>query len=296
MAITFRKATKAQSRLRMALTGPSGSGKTYSALAIGQHLGSKLAVIDTERGSASKYADEFQFDVLELENFAPNNYVEAIHAAEEAGYDVLIIDSLSHAWMGKGGALEQVDKAAAKSQSKNSYFAWRDVTPQHNALVDAMLRSKCHVIATMRAKTEYLIENVNGKQTPTKVGLAAIQRDGIEYEFDVAADINLQHQFIPSKTRCKALDGAVIDLPGKQVADILNAWLTDGAPMPEPDPRIAELKGKLIAALVTLGKTDEEAKSIFAKNYAGLTADELASWLEKAQAKIKSQSKETEAV
>jgi hypothetical protein len=262
--LTFTKATKNQARLRMAITGPSGSGKTYSALSVGQHLGKRVAVIDTERGSASKYAGEFDFDVLELDSFEPGKYVEAIRAAEAAGYDVLIIDSLSHAWIGKGGALEQVDKAAAKSQSKNTFFAWRDVTPQHNSLVDAMLRSKCHIIVTMRAKTEYVIENVNGRQAPTKIGLAAIQRDGIEYEFDVAADMNLQHQFIPSKTRCRELDGQVIQNPGKQLADILNAWLSDGAPAPQAEmisePQVSELLD-IVTAIKDFGVTDQQIKA-----------------------------------
>jgi hypothetical protein len=262
--LTFTKATKNQARLRMAITGPSGSCKTYSALSVGQHLGKRVAVIDTERGSASKYAGEFDFDVLELDSFEPGKYVEAIRAAEAAGYDVLIIDSLSHAWIGKGGALEQVDKAAAKSQSKNTFFAWRDVTPQHNSLVDAMLRSKCHIIVTMRAKTEYVIENVNGRQAPTKIGLAAIQRDGIEYEFDVAADMNLQHQFIPSKTRCRELDGQVIQNPGKQLADILNAWLSDGAPAPQAEmisePQVSELLD-IVTAIKDFGVTDQQIKA-----------------------------------
>lgn len=141
MQMQFKKATKTQARLRLALIGPSGSGKTYSALAIGKHLGNRVAVIDTERGSASKYADIFDFDALELATFSPLTYVEAIHAAEQAGYDVLIIDSLSHAWMGKEGALEQVDKAARRYQN-NSYAGWRDVTPMHNALIDAMLTAR----------------------------------------------------------------------------------------------------------------------------------------------------------
>src|SRR5262245_28312049 len=158
MAMQFKQATKKQAKLRMAIIGPSGSGKTYSALAVGQHLGKKIAVIDTESGSASKYVGKFQFDVLELESHEPTTYIEAIEAAEAAGYDVLIIDSLSHAWMGRGGALEQVDRIAKRTQSGNSFTAWRDVTPQHNALVEAMLRCKCHLIATMRAKTEYVME------------------------------------------------------------------------------------------------------------------------------------------
>lgn len=231
----FKTATKTQSKLRLALIGPSGSGKTFTALSIAQHLGKRVAVIDTERGSASKYSDSFQFDVAELPTHNPENYISAIQCAERDGYDVLVIDSLSHAWSGKDGALEQVDRAAKRSQSGNTYTAWRDVTPLHNRLVDAMLLSTCHVIVTMRAKTEYVLEtNERGKQVPRKVGLAPIQRDGVEYEFDVAGDLTLDHDLLVSKTRCAALDGAVIQKPGKQLAETLKQWLTDGVPAPEP--------------------------------------------------------------
>ena len=124
-------ATKKAAKLRLALVGPAGSGKTYSALAIATGLGSKIALIDTEHGSAALYADKFAFDTCNLETFSPDSYVEAIKGAEAEGYDVIIIDSLSHAWIGKDGALEQVDQATRRSGSKNSYFAWRDVTPKH---------------------------------------------------------------------------------------------------------------------------------------------------------------------
>ena len=159
------------------------------------------------------------------------------HAAESAGYDVLVIDSLSHAWMGKEGALEQVDRAAKRSQSNNTYTAWRDVTPMHNALIDAMLQSPCHVIVTMRAKTEYVLEeNERGKKVPRKVGMAPVQRDGMEYEFDVVADMTPENDFVVSKSRCPAMHGAVISKPGKDVADTLRGWLSDGNPEPVKPP------------------------------------------------------------
>lgn len=227
----FKKATKQQSRLRMALIGPSGSGKTYTALKIATDLGERVALIDTERGSASKYADEFEFDTCDLDSFDPRRYVEAIRAADAAGYDVLVIDSLSHAWSGTGGALDLVDKARARSQSGNSFTAWKDVTPLHNQLVDTILQCKAHIIVTMRAKTEYVMEaDSRGKQTPRKVGLAPIQRDGLEYEFDVVADVDLDHRFIVSKTRCKALDSAVVP-NAEGVAATLKAWLMNGSPI-----------------------------------------------------------------
>jgi energy-coupling factor transporter ATP-binding protein EcfA2 len=230
----FQKATKRQSRARVALIGPSGSGKTYTALQLATDLAGengRVALIDTERGSASKYADEFDFDVCELDGFDPRAYVKAIKAAEDAGYTVLVIDSLSHAWAGTGGALELVDKVKARSQNSNSFTAWRDVTPLHNRLVDAIVQSRCHVIATMRAKTEYVMETDHrGKQVPRKIGLAPVQRDGVEYEFDVVADLDLDHNLIVSKTRCRALDKAVVPL-AEGVGDTLRGWLADGSPV-----------------------------------------------------------------
>lgn len=236
MQFTIQKATKRQLKARIGMIGPSGSGKTYSALALAAGLGEKICVIDTENGSASRYADEFTFDVLELSHHAPATYVQAIQAVEAAGYDVIIVDSLSHAWMGRDGALEQVDKAAKRSQSGNTFAAWRDVTPQHNALVEALTRCKAHLIVTIRAKTEYVMEqDSRGKTTPRKVGLAPIQRDGLEYEFDIVGDINLEHEWVVTKTRCRDLDGAIIAKPDAATAKRIRAWLSDGAPTPQPE-------------------------------------------------------------
>lgn len=232
----FQKATKTQSRLRLALEGPPGSGKTYTALAVASALGERVALLDTEHGSASKYAHRWEFDTLALTSFHPERYIEAIEAAEAAGYDVLIIDSLSHAWAGTDGALELVDRATARSSSKNSYFAWADVTPLQHRLINTILGADLHVIATMRTKVEYVLETNNGKTAPRKVGLAPIQREGVEYEFDVVGDIDLEHRLVISKTRCEALEGEVIDKPGAELADTLKAWLTEGAPAPPRPP------------------------------------------------------------
>jgi hypothetical protein len=227
----FKKATKSQAKLRMAITGPSGSGKTYTALSVATPLGN-IAVIDTERGSASKYADLFDFDVLELTEYHPRHYIEAIKAACAGGYDVLIIDSLSHAWSGQGGVLELVDRAAKRSQSQNSFAAWRDVTPLHNQLVDTILGSPIHIIATMRSKTEYVLErDERGRTTPRKIGLAPVQRDGMEYEFDVVAEMDMENNMIVSKSRIVALTGAIIHRPDGQFGEVLKTWLSDGAPV-----------------------------------------------------------------
>jgi hypothetical protein len=217
--------------------GSSGSGKTYTSLVIADVLaqGGKVAVIDSERGSASKYASIFDFDVLNLDQFSPETYIKAIEAAEAGGYTVCVIDSLTHAWSGAGGALEMVDAAVARSRSSNSFAAWREVTPVHNRLVDAMLRSKCHIIATLRTKTEYVIEEDNrGKKTPRKIGMAPVQRDGMEYEFDIVGDMDADNRLIISKTRCPELRRAVVETPGKEFAQTILNWLTDGVEVSEP--------------------------------------------------------------
>src|SRR5262245_54252036 len=182
MAMQFQKATKTRSKLRLAITGASGSGKTYTALKVATEMKlGKIAVIDTERGSASKYSDIFTFDVLELSNFHPEGYIEAIAAAAKAGYDILIIDSITHEWNGTDGILELHEAACRRQQTKNSYTAWADVTPLHTRFIDAIVRCESHVITTMRSKVDYLQEdNERGKKTIRKVGMAPIQREGMD--------------------------------------------------------------------------------------------------------------------
>ena len=208
--MTFQKAEKKGIRGRIALVGPAGSGKTYTALELAQRLGkaydTTVAVIDSEQGSAKKYADAFDFSVVELhDDFAPQKYIDAMTAAEEAGFGVLVIDSLTHAWVGAGGVLDKHGDATAKQKSGNSYVAWREVTPLHNALVDAMLAFKGHLIVTIRAKTEYDVQKEDGRTKITKVGLAPVQREGLDYEFDIVGDVDMSHRTVIGKTRCAAI-------------------------------------------------------------------------------------------
>ncbi len=237
--MAFQKAVKTKAKLRLGLSGLAGSGKTFSALGIGSALGKlmrkhghgdgRMAVIDSERGSASLYADKFDFDVCELDSFSPLAYVDKIKEAESAGYDIIIVDSLTHAWAGKDGALDQKDQAA--DRGGNSWTAWRSVTPKHNALVDAMLGSKSHLIATMRQKMEYVQETENGKTSIKKVGLAAIQREGMEYEFTLVGDVDLSHALKISKSRCIGFIalGDLFEKPGENFANRIYDWLSNGA-------------------------------------------------------------------
>ncbi len=234
--MAFIKAVKHLGKLRMSIDGPSGAGKTWTALTLATTLaeGQPIAVIDTERGSASKYADAFSFDVMELDTFHPDKFIQGIKDAEEGGYAVVIIDSLSHAWNGTGGLLELVDGIARRKYNGNSFAAWNEATPIQNKLIDAITRSSLHIIVTMRSKQEYILEKDErtGKTSPKKAGMAPIQRDGLEYEFDVAARMDIDNTMMVQKSRCPALSGQIIAKPDGKVADILKAWL-DGAPAPE---------------------------------------------------------------
>lgn len=225
----FKKATKHPSKLRMALVGPSGSGKTFTALRIATAMGSRVALIDTEHGTAAAYADLFDFDMMALDSFHPSLYGQAIREAERQGYDVVIVDSLSHAWTGRNGALELVDKAAKRNKTHSTATAWRDVTPLHNALVETILGANIHVIVTLRAKTKYVLEqDEKGKAQVKKVGLEAVQREGLEYEFDVVADLDLENNLVISKARCPDLNRRVFPEAGPEVAEILTRWVTTG--------------------------------------------------------------------
>src|ERR1700722_4310894 len=293
MPLAFKKAVKREAKGRIGLVGPSGSGKTYTALQIATTMlspGGRIALVDTERGSASKYADLFNFDVLEPESFAPESMSELVRIAEREGYQILIADSLSHFWMGKDGALEQVDRASKKNQG-NSFSGWRDVTPKHNAMIDALLASKMHIIVTMRAKTEWVVEKdqKTGKSVPRKIGVQPVQRDGMEYEFDVTADLDLDNNLIVGKTRCPALHGKVFERDGKALAEIFTAWLSGAAPEVKPaavvptaapaPPRppgdiITETAQKAIFALMhEHDKSQADVKAIIKRHGFDRTAD-----------------------
>lgn len=230
----IHRATKCRAKLRLGMSGPAGSGKTYSALLIAHGLGGRIGLIDTEHGSGDLYADLLPegYDVLQLTPpFTPARYVEAIQAFEAAGVQTIIVDSLSHAWSGEGGSLDRHGKIA--DRSGNSWQAWRQVTPEHNALVEAMLQSSCHVIATMRAKTEYVQEKDErtGRQIVRKIGLAPVMRDGIEYEFTIFMELDSQHLAHVGKDRTRLFDGMIIK-PDADIGRQLLAWLDSGAPEP----------------------------------------------------------------
>lgn len=234
--MTFTKATRKRAKLRLAVGGPSGSGKTTAALRIAKGLGGRIAVIDTERGSASLYSTDFEFDALDLDPpYTPERFIEAIDAAENAGYDVCIIDSGTHVWDGAGGCLEANEKLAVAKYKNNTWSAWSETTPRYRAFIDRLLQSRMHIIMTMRSKTETV--QTSDKKV-AKVGMKLEMRSGIEYEFTVVLEIEHEsHMAVPTKDRTRMFkDPQIItEATGQQ----LLKWLESGEAVAPTEAEIA---------------------------------------------------------
>ena len=221
--MNLRKAERKQARMRMSLQGPSGSGKTYGALKIAFGLcgdWSKICVIDSESTSSDLYAHLGHFNVLGIGvPFSPEMYIEAIELAEKAGMEVIILDSISHEWEGEGGILQ-----IHSNMPGNSFTNWNKVTPRHNAFVQKMLQSKAHIIATIRTKQDYVLNEKNGKQVPEKVGLKGVTRDGMDYEFTLVLDLDIKHNATASKDRT----GVFMDKPAfvitEETGQTITSW------------------------------------------------------------------------
>jgi AAA domain len=251
--MSFKKAVKEKAKLRMIVSGASGAGKTYTSLRVARGLGDKIALVDSEFKSASKYADLFDFDVMDLLDTSPQTYINAIAEAEKAGYDVIVLDSLTHAWE---SVKSTVDRIAQQSQSKNSFNAWLKGSELWAQLEKAIMSAKIHVICTARAKMEYVIEKdeKSGKSLPKKVGMAPEVRQGSEYAFDVFLEMDYEHNGRIPKTRCNALDDYFAHKPSEALGETLKAWLSDGvepiAP-PLPIPPIQKTKIVVIDPFLT---------------------------------------------
>lgn len=288
--MAIRQARKELKKLRIGLSGPSGSGKSYTGLRLGtaivSSVGGRIVALDSENNSLSLYANKFPFDTFDepWPDFSPATYVKRIREAERAGASVIIVDSLSHAWMGRGGALEMVDVETSRSKSGNSFTAWRKVTPEHNKLVDALIHCKAHVIATMRSKTDWVMQpGANGKLEPKKVGLQPVQREGLDYEFDFTADLDMENNLIVSKTRFSTLRRAVIHEPGEDLANMILEELRSGAheaperaesPAPDaeagrPEPERSDAQHQLIRSLFTQLRLDVPGREAAFKGIVG---------------------------
>ena len=249
---SFKQATKAQSKLRLAIFGPAGAGKTFTALrlamGIAEELNGKIAVIDTEFGTASKYADRFQFDVLNLADPKIENMMNAIDAARD--YDILIIDSLTHSWK---ELLQEVNKLAKAKYRGNTWAAWSEGTPLQNNLVTAIQKFPSHLITTMRTKTEWITVADNGKSRPVRVGLAPEQGKGIEYEFDMLMEINPEHVINVIKDRTGKFQDRIVEYPDEEFGKEILSWLNEGAPT-----NTIHIKEDLVKEGAKLGLTPDQ--------------------------------------
>jgi len=265
-----RAAQRSKAKLRLGISGPAGGGKSMSSLLMAYGITgdwSKISVVDTENNSADLYADYSHngieigvFNVCPISTpYTPEKYIAAIKECEEAGDSVIIIDSLTHAWAGEGGLLDK--KGQIEKKTGNGWTAWRDITPMHNRLVEAILTSKCHVIATLRAKMEHVQEkNEQGKTVIRKIGMNPIQRDGMEYEFTVFIDVDQDHNATSSKDRTSLVDGLVFK-PGVDTGKAFLAWLETGVDVVEPQPEPVNWKG-FWANTAKLGFTEAEVHGI----------------------------------
>ena len=258
--LNLRVSSKKQAKIKLALQGCAGSGKTYSALLLAYGLcgdWTKIAIIDSENESADLYAHLGNYNVLPLQdNFTPETYIEAIKICEEAKMEVIIIDSISQCW-------DNLLEYHANLQG-NSFTNWQKITPRINAFMQKILQPPSHVVCTMRCKQDYVLSERNGKMIPEKVGLKAVMRDGIDYEFTIVLDINMKHQAIASKDRTSLFMGKTDFTITPTTGQIILDWCNNGINL------------DMIKQKINQAKTIEELTSIdhqYPEWYQQLTSD-----------------------
>jgi hypothetical protein len=263
----FEKAKRSKCKIKLSIAGASGSGKTYSAISIAKGMVKNLnqvAVIDTENGSSHLYSHLGDFSVLTLSApYSPEVYISAINEAIKKGFECIVIDSLSHEWQGIGGIID-----IHGQMEGNSFTNWSKVTPRHNALIQTIVNAPIHIIATLRSKTEYVMQQKNGKTIPEKMGVKAVQRDDTEYEFTVAFELNQFHQATISKDRT----GMFKTDTNLILSELIGKRITDWCDMDEPKSS-KDIKQKLLEC----GDLDELAELVKTNpNYSDIMREEIA--------------------
>ena len=185
--MAFKKAIREKVWIKVELSGTSGSGKTKSALRVATGIYSKcggegIAFISSEGSRSLYYADQYSYDILELDDHSPEKYMSAIDEAVGLGYKVIIIDSSSHEW-------QWLNDLHSKMKG-NSFQNWAPLKARHKSFVNKILQCPAHVIVCARSKTEWVMEDKNGKQVPKKAGLGIEGDKQFDYEFTVALSID----------------------------------------------------------------------------------------------------------
>lgn len=284
--LTFTPAQRHEAKARVAIIGPTGAGKTWTALEWATVLGDRIAVIDTENGSASLYSDQYKFDTASWWPPYSASKLAASIAEVAATYDVVVIDSLTHFWQGEGGVLDVVDAAAQRNRG-NQFAGWKDGSPVWRALLDALIFAPCHIIVTMRSKMDYVQVQEGGRTKVEKVGMAPVARNDVEYEFTVVGDMDQSHKMAITKSRCAPLADQVAPAnQAKKLAVILKDWLSSAAAAPAEtrpaDPEQESTDGptkamtsKVMAAFGQAGITDRDTRLNFTATVIG---HPVASW------------------
>ncbi len=286
--LEVKDAVRRGQKARVVISGPSGAGKTWTLLSIATVLsgGESFVVIDTENESAALYADKFKFKVINwTPPYDPIELTAAIKSLQ-GDYPVIVTDSLSHFWTAEGGTLDIVNAAAAKMRG-NSYVGWKEGTPAQQGMYEAMIRCSAHILVGVRSSMEHIQEkDERGKTIVRKIGMAPVQRTGLEYEFTVAGDMTMDHELIITKTRCDILDGKVYKAhKEKDMAATLKAWLDSAAPSePRPDPVtpvtpledcISEPQRKRLMAIVGEAKMSHEDAKRYIFEVCGVDSSKL---------------------
>ena len=260
----LRQSERRQAKIKMALQGSAGSGKTFSSLLLAKGLTngnlSKVAIIDTENGSADLYAHLGNYNVLSLQPpFSPQKYAEAIQICEDAGMEVIIIDSISHCW---DYLLDYHSSLAG-----NSFTNWAKIKPLEKLFIEKILQAKAHVIATMRTKQDYVLNQKDGKFIPEKVGLKAVQRDGLDYEFTLVFDVDIKHFVVSSKDRTGLFMGkpefTISESIGLQILD----WCNSGSVPEKKTQEVQEVTKSEPLPRVQLDEAFQKLPSDLSSNY-----------------------------
>jgi hypothetical protein len=288
MAIQFQKAARHAVKLKMAVDGPSGSGKTMGALALAHGItsGGRIAVGDSENGSASLYADRYEFDTVTLEDHKPATYMAIIDAAVAANYDALVLDSITHAWQHVLNSKDAYDRANPKS---NQFANWGRFAPQWEDLMQHILQAPIHIIATMRSKQAYeQVENAGRKQV-VKLGLQPQVRDGAEYEFGIVFSVNQAHKAEATKDRTALFADHLIDLCDPAVHASLVGWMNSGGAEPaKAGPRMASVEqlDRLAVLIQNDAVRSDVMGPVTVAMERGLTEEKAANWIARIEAKI----------
>lgn len=296
MSTLFKKAARHSIKLKIGIDGPSGSGKTMGALALAHGItqGGRIAVVDSENGSASLYADRYEFDTVQIANADPKTYMDMIDAAVDGKYDVVVIDSLTHAWQAVLNAKDDHDRDNPKS---NSFANWRLFAPRWEGLMQHILQAPIHVIATMRSKQAYEQVDRNGKKAVVKLGLQPQVRDGAEYEFGIMFSVNQAHKAEATKDRTALFTDQFLDLCDSEVHASLVGWMNSGGPIAStlvPDKASLDQIGRLNALLVHDVVTSEARAKVGRAIARGLTHEKAEAFIAQIVAQIAAQSADAE--